>query len=63
VTVACGRVPTAHTAASAEERSRIEADRKVMDRSVVVPLGQEPLRHTRVFGEEEGDGTEGEIAA
>ena len=45
VTVACGLVPTIDTAASAEERSLIEADGTVMRRSLVVPLGPEPLRH------------------
>jgi hypothetical protein len=45
VTVACGLVPPIDTAASAEERSLIETDGKVMHRSLVVPLGQEPPRH------------------
>ena len=44
VTVACGLVPPIDTAASAEERSLIETDGKVMHRSLVVPLGQEPPR-------------------
>ena len=45
VTVACGLVPPLDTAAFAGECSLIEADGKVMRRSLVVPLGQEPLRH------------------
>ena len=45
VTVACGLVPAIDTAASAAERSRIKANGKVRHRSLVVPLGQEPLRH------------------
>ena len=44
VPVACGLVPPIDTAASAEERSLIEADGKAMRRSLVVPQGQEPPR-------------------
>jgi hypothetical protein len=45
VTEACGLVPSIDAVASAEERSLIEADGTVMRRSLVVPLGPEPLRH------------------